>query len=156
MKSVFKFLAKLNNRTLFVITIVSFIVGFIANLYYPTNFFIIKFFLLLTIFNILILTLKHLDKFVIKGFLKANQDPILSAEKLKLKNGILSNYNLIISLFVSLFFIIVSIYLQFISFDITGYFSLVLLFATVFVSILGQLSYIQIIYKSRLFQNRFL
>jgi hypothetical protein len=146
MKLIFKFLANLNNRALFVITIVSFIVGFITNLYCPTSLFVIKFFLLLTIFNILILTLKHLDKFVIKDFLRASQDPILSAEKLKLKNGILSNYNIVISLFVSLFFIIVSIYLKFINFDITGYFSLVLLFITVFVSIIGQLSYIQIIH----------
>ena len=145
MRLIFKFVGKLNNLVLLYSTIASFIFGLIANIYFPTNLFFLKFLLLLGIFNILVFTIRHHETIIIKDFIRVSEDPVLGAEKLKLKNGVFANYNVIISLVVSVFFVIVSIFLGFVNFDVTGFISLILLFATIFISIIGYMLYIHLI-----------
>lgn len=127
-------------------TVILFFFGLIVNNYFPTDFFILKSILLLAILNILIFSLRHYNTHIVKEFIRTSEDPVLSAEKLKMKNGIFANYNIVISLILCVFFITVSIYLRFIHFDITGFFSLVLLFTTIFLSIIGYMLYVHQIY----------
>lgn len=145
MKVIFRVVGKLEGWTLSCGTLALFIVGLIINNYFPTHLFIFKFFLLLGILNILIFSAKHYNTFIINDFLRTSTDPVLSAEKLKLKNSVFANYNIFISVIVSLFFIAISVYLGFINFNITGYISLTILFITIFISIVGYMLYVHLI-----------
>jgi hypothetical protein len=88
---------------------------------------------------------KHYNTFIIKDFIRTSEDPVLSAEKLKMKKNIFANYNIFISLIFSLFFIIISIYLKFVNLDVTGFISLILLFITIFISNVGYALYVHLI-----------
>jgi hypothetical protein len=146
MKLILRFVGKLNNWMLVCGTLVILFFGLISNKYFPTNLFILKIFLLLGILNILILSFRHYNRFIINDFIRASNDPVLSAEKLKMKKSVFANYNIVISLIVSLFFVIISIYLRFINFDITGYLFLVLLFITIFISIMGYMLNVHLVH----------
>jgi hypothetical protein len=145
MKVIFRIAGKLEGWMLLCGTLVLFIIGSVINNYFPTHLFIFKFILLLGIFNILIFSAKHYNTFIINDFLRTSTDPVLNAEKLKLKNSVFANYNVFISVIVSLFFIAISVYLGFINFNITGYISLVVLFITIFISIIGYMLYVHLI-----------
>ncbi len=146
MKLIFRSIGKLTNPILLLGTVVLFLLGSISNYYFPTHLFVLKFFLLLGILNILVFSLRHYNTYVLGDFMQVSTDPVLSAEKLKLKNSVFSVYNIVISLAMSLFFVVITIYLQLIKFDITGFFALTLLFVTVFLSITGYMLYTYLIH----------
>lgn len=146
MKFTFALIGKLKNGVLIFSTLMLFIIGLVINNYFPTDFFVLKCFLLLSILNILLFSAKHYNNFIVKGFLKVSVDPVLGAEKLKMKNRIFSKLNIFISLLLSFFFVAISVYLGFINFDVTGYISLMLLFVTIFISIIGYILYINLIH----------
>ena len=146
MKFIFKLSSKLESWMLLCGTIVLFFIGTIVNTYFPTHLFILKFFLLLGILNILLFSAKHYNTFLVNDFLKSSIDPVLSAEKLKLKKSVFADYNIVISIIVSIFFVAISIYLRFVNFNITGVISLIMLFITIFVSIIGYMLYVHLIH----------
>ncbi len=128
-----------------ILSIIFLIVGTILNVYFPLSLFYLKSILVLLILNILLYAIRRYNRNLKEIFIEASGDPVLNAYKRKFYNNIYSFSNVIASFVISIFFVLVSILLNFVCLNLLGIFSLCTLFITVFISIIGYSQYVYLI-----------
>lgn len=139
MKTILKFIDKIRLSLQIAATIFFIILGLLLNHFYFMPFFLIKLLLVLSILNLLIHSIRYYNEIIENVFNEIAGDPILNANKEKFLVKVFSKSNILISSVVGIYFVTISVLLDFIDTNFLGYIALIILFVTVFISIIGYL-----------------
>ena len=145
MKPFFSIAEKVDYLALLVGSILFFLFGASLNYYFPTNLFFLKYCLLVGIFDSVLICAKQYSAFLHDGLQDFVADPVLSAEKRKFINDVFSSNNLIVASCTSIFFVSASVLLNFVNIDPLGILSLISLFASIFISIIGYMLFVHLL-----------
>ncbi|MDW3196574.1 MAG: hypothetical protein R8G66_29630 [Cytophagales bacterium] len=142
----FSFADKTSYTLLFTGSVIFLFFSSILNLYYPTDLFLLKYFLLVGIFDTIMICAKQYSDLLKNGFQNFVGDPVLSAERRKLKEAVYSKKNIWIGITIATFFVIISIILEFVTIDALGITSLTALFVSILLSIIGYMLFAHLLH----------